>query len=220
MMIGSSSGSRVKLLRNEVIYIMIFVLASNNKKKIEELQRILQPLDIYVKTAEQLGFELDEVEETGETFAENAELKAKAACEKTGYPAIADDSGLCVKALDGAPGVYSARYAGEGATDEMKINKLLEELYKTGSRDRSAYFKCVICCCFPNGDELFAEGQCDGTIGYAPRGKNGFGYDPVFFVEGNKTFAELTPNQKDVISHRGRALKKLTEILSERLKGK
>ncbi len=199
---------------------MIFVLASNNKKKIEELQRILQPLDIYVKTAEQLGFELDEVEETGETFAENAELKAKAACEKTGYPAIADDSGLCVKALDGAPGVYSARYAGEGATDEMKINKLLEELYKTGSRDRSAYFKCVICCCFPNGDELFAEGQCDGTIGYAPRGKNGFGYDPVFFVEGNKTFAELTPNQKDVISHRGRALKKLTEILSERLKGK
>lgn len=199
---------------------MIFVLASNNKKKIEELQRILQPLDIYVKTAEQLGFELDEVEETGETFAENAELKAKAACEKTGFPAIADDSGLCVKALDGAPGVYSARYAGEGASDEKKIDKLLSELYKTGSQDRSAYFKCVICCCFPNGDKLFAEGQCDGTIGYAPRGKNGFGYDPVFFVEGNKTFAELTPNQKDVISHRGRALKKLTEILSERLKGK
>ena len=141
-------------------------------------------------------------------------------CEKTGYPAIADDSGLCVKALDGAPGVYSARYAGEGASDEKKINKLLAELYKTGSQDRSAYFKCVICCCFPNGDKLFAEGQCDGTIGYAPRGKNGFGYDPVFFVEGNKTFAELTPNQKDVISHRGRALKKLTEILSERLKGK
>ena len=88
---------------------MIFVLASNNKKKIEELQRILHPLDIYVKTAKQLGFELDEVEETGETFAENAELKARAACEKTGYPAIADDSGLCVKALDDAPGVYSAR---------------------------------------------------------------------------------------------------------------
>lgn len=198
---------------------MIFVLASNNKKKLEELERILKPLDIYVKTAEQLGLELDEVEETGETFAENAELKAKAACKKTGYPAIADDSGLCVDALNGQPGVYSARYAGEGATDEQKINKLLTELYKSGSSNRDAHFECVICCCFPNGETLFAEGRCDGTIGYAPRGTNGFGYDPIFFVEGNKTFAELSANQKDVISHRGRALRKLTEVLSEKIKG-
>ncbi len=198
---------------------MIFVLASNNRKKLEELERILQPLGIYVKTAEQLGFELDEVEETGKTFAENAELKAKAACQKTGYPAIADDSGLCVEALGGKPGVYSARYAGEGASDAKKIEKLLGELMKSGSSNRDAYFQCVICCCFPKGETIFAEGRCDGTIGYAPRGTNGFGYDPIFFVEGNKTFAELSANQKDVISHRGRALRKLTELLSEKVKG-
>ena len=162
---------------------MIFVIASNNKKKIEELERILNPLEIYTKTAEQLGKELPAVEETGATFEENAELKAKAACESTGFPAIADDSGLVIDALGGKPGVFSARYAGEGATDEEKINKI---------------------------------GRCDGTIGYAPRGTNGFGYDPIFFVEGNKTFAELSDNQKDVMSHRGKALKDLSVQLRKK----
>ncbi len=195
---------------------MLFVLASNNQKKIEELNRILSPLGIYARTAEELGKQLDEIEETGSTFEENAELKARAACEKTGMPAIADDSGLVVDALGGAPGVFSARYAGENATDAQKINKLLEELMKTGSSDRSAHFECVICCCFPNGEKLFARGSCDGTIGYAPRGTNGFGYDPIFFVEGNKTFAELSDNQKDVISHRGRALKELARLLKQK----
>lgn len=199
----------------EGIY-MIFVIASNNQKKIKELDRILSPLDIYAKTAEQLGKELDEVEETGTTFEENAELKAKAACEKTGFPAIADDSGLVVDALDGRPGIMSARYAGEGATDAEKINKLLVELMETGTTDRSAHFECVICCYFPNGEKIFAHGRCDGTIGYAPRGKNGFGYDPIFFIEGNKTFAELSDNQKDVISHRGRALKELAKLLKNK----
>ena len=195
---------------------MIFVIASNNKKKIEELDRILSPLGIYAKTAEQLGKELDEVEETGTTFEENAELKAKAACEKTGMPAIADDSGLVVDALDGRPGVMSARYAGEDATDEEKIDKLLKEMMQSGSGDRSAHFECVICCYFPNGEKIFAHGRCDGTIGYAPRGVNGFGYDPIFFVPGNKTFAELSDNQKDVMSHRGRALKELSAILKKK----
>ncbi len=199
----------------EGIY-MIFVIASNNQKKIKELDRILSPLDIYAKTAEQLGKELDKVEETGTTFEENAELKAKAACEKTGFPAIADDSGLVVDALDGRPGIMSARYAGEGATDAEKINKLLVELMETGTTDRSAHFECVICCYFPNGEKIFAHGRCDGTIGYAPRGKNGFGYDPIFFIEGNKTFAELSDNQKDVISHRGRALKELAKLLKNK----
>ena len=199
---------------------MIFVLASNNKKKLAELERILKPLNISIKTAAELGFELDEIEETGTTFAENAELKAKAACAKTGYPAIADDSGLCVNCLDGAPGIYSARYAGEGATDEMRINKLLADVNQTGSPDRSAYFQCVICCCFPNGETIFAEGKCQGTIGYAPRGTNGFGYDPIFFMnDSNKTFAELSSNQKDIISHRGNALRNLSQILSEKQKG-
>lgn len=195
---------------------MVFVIASNNRKKIEELERILSPLNIYAKTAEQLGKESIEVEETGTTFAENAELKAKAMCEHTGMPAIADDSGLVVDALGGAPGVLSARYAGEGATDAEKINKLLTELMKTGSSDRSARFECVICCYFPNGEKIFAHGTCEGTIGYAPRGANGFGYDPIFFVEGNKTFAELSDHQKDLISHRGRALKELSAILKKR----
>ncbi len=195
---------------------MIFVIASNNKKKIEELERILNPLEIYTKTAEQLGKELPAVEETGATFEENAELKAKAACESTGFPAIADDSGLVIDALGGKPGVFSARYAGEGATDEEKINKILAEMMTSGSSDRSAHFECVICCYFPNGDKIFAHGRCDGTIGYAPRGTNGFGYDPIFFVEGNKTFAELSDNQKDVMSHRGKALKDLSVQLRKK----
>ena len=195
---------------------MTFVIASHNKKKIEELERILSPLGIYAKTPEQLGKESIDVEETGTTFEENAILKAKAICELTGMPAIADDSGLCVAALNGAPGVYSARYAGENATDADKIQKLLNELVKTGSSDRSAYFECVICCYFPNGETLLAHGRCDGTIGYAPRGTNGFGYDPIFFVEGNKTFAELSDMQKDVISHRGRALKELSVMLAKK----
>ena len=199
---------------------MIFVIASNNKKKIAELDRILSPLGIYAKTAEQLGKESIEVEETGTTFAENAELKAKAMCEHTGMPAIADDSGLVVDALGGQPGVYSARYAGEGASDAEKIDKLLGELIKTGSSDRSARFECVICCYFPNGEKIFARGACEGTIGYAPRGNNGFGYDPIFFVEGNKTFAELSDHQKDLISHRGKALKELSEILKKKYAAK
>ena len=196
---------------------MIFVIASNNKKKVEELRRILNPLGITAHTPAELGISLDDVEETGQTFRENAEIKARAAMEKSGYPAIADDSGLCVDALGGRPGVYSARYSD---TDENKINKLISELIGTDNDDRSAHFECVICCCFRDGETLFAEGRCDGTIGYAPRGNNGFGYDPIFFVEGNKTFAELTDNQKDAISHRGRALKELSEKLTNRLNHK
>ena len=195
---------------------MIFVIASHNKKKIEELERILSPLGIYAKTPEQLGKESIDVEETGTTFEENALLKAKTICELTGMPAIADDSGLVVDALGGQPGVYSARYAGPDATDADKIQKLLTELMKTGDSDRSAHFECVICCYFPNGETIMAHGRCDGTIGYAPRGVNGFGYDPIFFVEGNKTFAELSDNQKDVISHRGRALKEFSLLLQKK----
>lgn len=195
---------------------MRFIIASNNEKKAEELDRILLPLGIEVKTAKQLGISLDDVEETGTTFEENAELKAKAACEKTGMPAIADDSGLVVDALDGRPGVFSARYAGENATDEEKIEKLLAEMRDAENKSRDAHFECVICCYFPDGEKIFARGKCDGTIGYAPRGNGGFGYDPIFFTTGNKTFAELTNTQKDAISHRGKALKELAELLREK----
>ncbi|MGN1457615.1 MAG: XTP/dITP diphosphatase [Acutalibacteraceae bacterium] len=196
---------------------MRFIIASNNEKKVEELDRILLPLGIEVKTARQLGISLDDVEETGTTFEENAELKAKAACEKTGMPAIADDSGLMVDALDGRPGVFSARYAGENSTDEEKIGKLLEEMCNAENKSRDAHFVCVICCYFPDGEKIFARGTCDGKIGYAPRGTGGFGYDPIFFTTGNKTFAELSKTQKDAISHRGKALKELAELLRVKL---
>ena len=193
---------------------MNFVIASNNEKKAAELERILKPLGVSVKTAAELGISLDDVEETGLTFKENAEIKADAALKKTGLPSIADDSGLMVDALGGRPGVYSARYAD---TDEDKINKLMGELAATGSENRTAQFACVICCAFPDGRKIFAYGQCDGNIGYAPRGNNGFGYDPIFFVEGNKTFAELTDTQKDAMSHRGKALRELSELLRKEL---
>lgn len=191
---------------------MIYIIASNNKKKVEELRRILAPLGIIAKMPSELGIELDEVEETGETFRDNAELKAAAAMKKTGYPSIADDSGLCVDALGGRPGIYSARYAD---TDENKINKLVAELNALGNAPRTAHFTCVICVAYPSGKRLFVEGRCDGEIGFAPRGEGGFGFDPIFFVEGNKTFAELTATQKDAMSHRGHALRKLAEILAE-----
>ena len=193
---------------------MNFVIASNNEKKAAELERILKPLGVSVKTAAELGISLDDVEETGLTFKENAEIKADAALKKTGLPSIADDSGLMVDALGGRPGVYSARYAD---TDEDKINKLMCELAATGSENRTAHFACVICCAFPDGRKIFAYGKCDGNIGYAPRGNNGFGYDPIFFVEGNKTFAELTDTQKDAMSHRGKALRELSELLRKEL---
>ena len=153
---------------------MFCVIASNNKKKVEELKRILTPLDIIAKTPAELGVTLDEVEETGSTFRDNAELKAVAAMKKTGFAAIADDSGLCVDALGGRPGVFSARYA---ETDEEKINKIVSELNELGNVPRTAHFTCVICLAYPDGRRLFVEERCDGEIGFAPRGSGGFGYD-------------------------------------------
>ena len=190
---------------------MKFVIATNNQNKANELKRILEPIGITAQTPAMLGIDLGDIEETGETFKENAGIKAEAAMKKTGLPAIADDSGLMVDALGGRPGVFSARYAD---TDEDKINKLIGELMD--KEDRTAHFVCVICCCMTNGEKIYAYGQCDGTIGFAPRGNNGFGYDPIFFVEGNKTFAEMTDHQKDAMSHRGKALRELSELLLNR----
>ena len=163
-----------------------------------------------------VGLNLD-VEETGTTFEENSLLKAKAIMEASGLAAIADDSGLCVDALGGAPGVYSARYGGEGLDDVGRYRLLLENL--KGLSPRSAKFVSVITCCFPNGDVLTARGECPGTIAFAPQGDNGFGYDPVFWLpELKKTFAQLTAEEKNAISHRGNALKKFQTILDEYLK--
>lgn len=194
---------------------MVFVIATNNSKKRVELDRILNPLNIQAVTAEQAGVDLQEVEETGTTFEENAELKAVAACDLSGLPAVADDSGLVVDALDGAPGIYSARYAGKNATDADRIVKLLGEMKDIPLEKRTARFVSAVCCMFPDGRKIMVRGECEGKIGLTPQGKDGFGYDPVFVTKNGKTFAELTPEEKDAVSHRGIALRKLAEQLKQ-----
>jgi XTP/dITP diphosphohydrolase len=189
-----------------------FVLATHNPGKLREMGAILETLGIEVVSPADLGITVD-VEETGTTFAENAELKARAICAAAGIPAIADDSGLCVDALNGGPGVYSARYGGEGLDDRGRYMLLLSSM--RGQTTRAAHFCCAIACVFPNGDLIGAEGRCDGTIAFAPMGTEGFGYDPVFFVPDKaKTFAQLSPEEKAEISHRGKALKDFAEKLA------
>lgn len=197
---------------------MQYIVATHNPKKLTEISRILAPLGIDAVTDKQLGISLTEVDETGSTFEENAYLKAASACKESGLPAIADDSGLMVDALDGAPGVYSARYAGEGATDQQLVEKLLNELDGLPQEQRTAKFVSVVCCVFPNGDVLTARGECPGRIGFEPLGDGGFGYDPVFVVEGGKTYAELSAGEKDAISHRGNAMRLFREKLMEYVK--
>ena len=194
---------------------MKLVLASKNQKKLVEMNDILSHLGIEVCSEEEAGVDL-EVEETGATFEENSLLKAKAVMEASGLPAIADDSGLCVECLNGAPGVYSARYGGEGLSDEARYRILLENM--RGQMTRAAKFVSVITCCFPNGGVLTARGECPGSIAYAPMGEGGFGYDPVFFLpELKKTFAQLSAEEKNAISHRGKALEAFKEKLEEYL---
>ena len=193
-----------------------FVLASRNPGKLKEMNEILSHLGIQVCSEEEAGVDV-EVEETGTTFEENSLLKARAVMEASGLPAIADDSGLCVDALGGAPGVYSARYGGEGLDDVQRYRLLLENM--KGQMPRTARFVSVITCCFPNGDVISARGECPGTIAFAPMGEGGFGYDPVFFIPSlKKTFAQLSPEEKNAISHRGKALEAFQVKLEEYLK--
>ena len=188
-----------------------FVLATHNPGKLKEMSDILARVGVEVVSPGDLGITVD-VEETGTTFAENAMLKAKAICAAAKLPAIADDSGLYVDALNGGPGVYSARYGGEGLDDKGRYTLLLNNM--RGQSTRAAHFTCSIACAFPNGDTLTAEGRCDGSIAFAPMGEGGFGYDPVFFVpEKAKTFGQLTAEEKSTISHRGKALKSFAEKL-------
>ena len=195
---------------------MKFVLATHNPGKLKEMGDILARFGVEVVGPKDLGITVD-VEETGTTFAENAMLKAKAICAAAKLPAIADDSGLCVDALNGGPGVYSARYGGEGLDDKGRYMLLLNSM--RGQPTRAAHFACAIACVFPNGDELTAEGRCDGTIAFAPMGEGGFGYDPVFFVpELKKTFGQLTAEEKSAISHRGKALASFSEKLATYLR--
>ncbi|MCI5734690.1 MAG: RdgB/HAM1 family non-canonical purine NTP pyrophosphatase [Eubacterium sp.] len=193
---------------------MDFILATNNMKKLAEMQRILSPLGINVVTAKMLGKELEDVVEDGESFEDNAKLKARAACKEMNMPAIADDSGLCVDYLDGAPGIFSARFAGEHGNDEKNNDLLLEKLDGVPLEKRTAHYVCAICCTFPDGREIVVRGECPGVIGFERDGHEGFGYDPLFLVDG-KAFGRYTAEEKDKISHRGNALRLLTKELEK-----
>ncbi len=205
---------------------MDFILATNNMKKLAEMQRILSPLGINVVTAKMLGITLPEVVEDGDTFEANAKIKAESACKITGLPAIADDSGLCVDYLGGYPGIYSARFANieihgdecvdneKNADDEDNNNLLLEKLQGVAESDRTAYYVCAISCIFPDGKDISVRGECHGIIGFERDGNAGFGYDPLFIING-KSFGKYEGEEKDKISHRGKALRSLAEELKK-----
>lgn len=193
---------------------MDFLIATHNMKKREELHRILSPLGINVFLDYEKGIKLTDVEETGETFEENAFLKARSGCKESGMPCIADDSGLMVDALDGRPGVYSARYLGEETPYSEKMAHLIGELQGVEDEKRTARFVSCAAVVFPDGREFSVTGTCEGKIGYEPKGTNGFGFDPVFMV-GDRSFAQFSAEEKDTISHRGNSLRALKEKLSE-----
>ena len=191
------------------------LVATHNQGKVREYRELLAdlPLEITYLDAEGITFE---VEETGATFEENATLKARAYAESTGLWTWADDSGLEVDALDGAPGVRSARYAGPGASDADRYRKLLDALTGVPWERRTARFRCTVAVCAPDGQVRTAEGECPGIIAFGPAGQNGFGYDPVFYLpEWGCTMAQLPPELKNQISHRARAAKAAAGILRE-----
>lgn len=204
---------------------MTVCAASNNAGKLRELRRILEAMGCQVKSLRELGIDLDP-EETGSTFAENARLKAAAFCRASGLPTVADDSGLCVDALDGAPGVYSARYCGRHGDDAANNRKLLAELADVPEERRGARFVSAVCFMLPDGRALAVQGECPGWIDFEEKGSNGFGYDPLFVPDAvglpgggtapniaRRSYAELADAEKDAISHRGCAMEKLAKEL-------
>jgi XTP/dITP diphosphohydrolase len=194
------------------------LLATSNQHKLEELRAILSDLPFKLLSLKDLQLDML-VEETGATFAENAELKARAYAQASGMLTLADDSGLEIDALGGAPGVRSARYLGSETTYEERFRKIVEQLNGLPMAQRTARFRCVIALADPSGSTRIVEGVIEGVIADVPRGKNGFGYDPIFFVpELGKTLAELAPEQKNRISHRGRAAR-AARILLENWSG-
>lgn len=192
-----------------------FIIATNNKNKVIEIERILSPLGITAVTAGERGIDLGDVVEDGDSFAANAYIKAKHAYDLCRTPVIADDSGLCVDALDGRPGVYSARYGGEDTSYLDKIGLLLEEMKDVPDGERTAHFSCAVCCILDDNTVIEVEGRCEGEIAHTPSGDGGFGYDPIFTVNG-RSFASLSAEEKDERSHRGNALRMLREKLIQR----
>lgn len=194
------------------------ILASNNAHKIREFRELVEGMDVELLSQREAGYELD-VEETGTTFEANAYLKAKAVTDAAGCAAVSDDSGLEVDFLDGRPGVYSARYGGgHDVSDEDKNAYLLREM--GGTDMRTARYVCAICCTLPDGHIIECRGECEGEMLFAPRGNGGFGYDPIFRPEGyDRSMAELTPEEKNAISHRGKAMREFMGKLKEYLNG-
>ncbi len=189
------------------------MIATKNKGKVKEFSDLFESKGTVVKSL--LDYpNIEDIEETGITFAENAQIKAEAICSKLHIPVIADDSGLAIDYLDGRPGVYSARYAGEHKSDIDNLNKVLSELQGVPKENRAARFHCALALAIPGKKSKIVEGTCEGVITEKPIGENGFGYDPIFFVvEKGKTMAELSKDEKNQISHRGNALRKLDELL-------
>lgn len=206
------------LLRGHIIFLKLvinlkLVVATKNKGKLSEIKAILSGLDLEIVSQDEAGIDI-EVEETGDTFLQNAILKASAIAAISNEATIADDSGLCVDYLNGEPGVYSKRYAGEGATDGQCIEKLLGNMQNADDEDRGAHFISVVTLYMPDGRYYSAEGKVDGKITKQPCGDNGFGYDPVFFSnELGKTFAQASDEEKNQISHRARALAALKDSI-------
>lgn len=196
---------------------MIFARATNNKKKLAELERILGSMGHRVKSLDRLGIDI-EIEETGTTFEENALIKAKTIAKICNMPTISDDSGLEVDALGGRPGVYTARYAGEHASDDENIDKLLDSLKNVDKQDRTARFVSCICVYIPQDGgrdrHISCVGTCEGYIGFERQGEDGFGYDPVFMV-GEKSYAQMSAAEKDAISHRGKAMRMMAEKIKK-----
>ncbi|MBQ8000465.1 MAG: RdgB/HAM1 family non-canonical purine NTP pyrophosphatase [Ruminococcus sp.] len=193
-----------------------FLIATNNAHKVEEFKRILLPLGINVISAKDAGIDLGDVVEDGKTFAENAKIKALSAFRKSGLPSIADDSGLCVDALSGAPGIYSARFGGEDIPQSHRNELLLSEMQKSNISSRAARFVSSICCVFAEDDIIAVEGVCEGTIAHSPCGDGGFGYDPLFIYEDGRCFGTISGDEKDKVSHRGRSLRALRDKLISR----
>ena len=195
---------------------MEFIAASNNEGKLKEIRRILERQGHTVLSQKQAGITL-EPEETGTTFAENARIKAKAICEISGKPTLADDSGLAVDCLDGAPGVYSARYCGHHGDDEANNDKLLADLSAVPQENRSAKFISCVCIYLPDGRSATWQGECAGWVGFERKGTNGFGYDPIFNVNAfdGRSYAQLSDTEKDIVSHRGMAMRAMEQNLAD-----
>ncbi len=196
-----------------VAVIKEIVFASTNKGKIKEMNALLKGTGIRLLSLSDIGF-TQTIEETGTTFEANARIKARAVCAFCGLPAFSDDSGLAIDALDGAPGVYSARFLGEDTPYEIKNRIVIEKLEGIPPEKRTARYECAVCCVFPGGGEIVTHGVCEGTIGFELRGANGFGYDPIFYI-GERSLAEFTDDQKNAVSHRGQAVRAFVECLKE-----